>query len=281
MKIKDIDVEMTNPIVSIIMGVYNAEKSNMLQQAIESILNQTMQNFEFIICDDASTDSSYNILQSYMHDSRIVVIKNDKNRGLAYSLNKCISIAKGKYIVRQDADDYSDTSRLNVLVEYIESHPNYDIVGSNIKYFDESGLWGKYVLPQYPQKKDFLFTVPFIHATVILKKESILKVGGYRVHKETFRCEDYDLFMTMYSKGMRGANIQRYLYNVREDSAAQKRRKYKYRIDEAKVRLSGYRKLKLLPIGYLYALKPLLVGLIPTSFLKVIKDKYYQRRSKK
>lgn len=261
------------------MGVYNAGNSDMLQQAIESIINQSMQDFEFIICDDASTDSSYDIMQGYKIDSRIVIVKNEKNHGLAYSLNKCISIARGKYIVRQDADDYSDTSRLKVLVDFMENHHNYDIVGSNIKYFDENGIWGKYVLPHYPQKKDFLFTVPFIHATVIFKKDSILKVGGYREDKETLRCEDYDLFMTMYSKGMIGANIQEYLYNVREDSAAQSRRKYKYRIDEAKVRLIGYKKLKLLPVGYLYALKPLLVGLIPTTFLKLIKDKYYQRRS--
>lgn len=279
MKIKDLNHINKIPLVSIIMGVYNAGNSNMLKQAIESILSQSMQDFEFIICDDGSTDMTYNIISSYIDDSRIIIIRNKKNYGLAYSLNKCLSIARGKYIVRQDADDYSNLSRIKVLVEYMENHPDCHIVGSNIKYFDENGIWGKYELPLYPQKKDFLFTVPFIHASVIYKKDSILKVGGYRVDKETFRCEDYDLFMTMYSKGMIGANIQQYLYNVREDSAAQSRRKYKYRIDEAKVRLSGYKKLNLLPIGYIYALKPLLVGLIPASFLKIIKDKYYQRRS--
>lgn len=259
------------------MGVYNAGTANMLQESVESILNQSLRDFEFIICDDASTDLSYEILKSFK-DSRIVLLRNDENLGLAASLNRCLSIAKGKYIARQDADDRSDLSRLKKQIEFMENNPLYDIVGTNLKYFNDEGVWGKYQLPLCPQKKDFLFTVPFIHATVVFKAESIMKIGGYREGKVTRRCEDYDLFMTMYSQGMVGLNIPEYLYYVREDIAAQNRRKYKYRIDEAKVRLAGYKKMKLLPIGYLYAFKPLVVGMIPTKYLQLMKDKYYQRR---
>lgn len=254
------------------------DNSNILQTAIESILNQSLPDFEFIICDDGSKDSTYDILHRYKKDLRISIIKNERNMGLAFSLNRCLSISKGKYIVRQDADDYSDLSRLKILVDFMENNLNYDFVGSSVRYFNENGIWGKYQLPQYPQYRDFLFTVPFIHATVIFRANSLKKVGGYRVSKETLRCEDYDLFMSMYSQGMVGTNIQQYLYYVREDSAAQNRRKYKYRFDEAKVRLLGYKKLRLLPIGYLYALKPLVVGMIPIKLLQLMKDRYYQRK---
>lgn len=267
------------PLVSVIMGVYNCDSGNMLSNSIQSILNQTFQDLEFIICDDASNDKTYEILQKFSEDPRVIIIRNEKNLGLASSLNKCLAIAKGKYIARQDADDYSDKERIRLQINFMESNPSYDLIGSNLRYFNDKEIWGQYSLPQFPQNRDFLFTVPFIHATVIFKAESIKELGGYREGKVTRRCEDYDLFMRMYSAGMRGTNMQEYLYFVREDEAAQKRRRYRYRLDEARIRINGYRKLGLLPIGVLYALKPLVVGLIPVRVLQKLKDYYYKRRS--
>lgn len=267
------------PLVSVIMGVYNCDSGNMLIKSIQSILNQTFQDFEFIICDDASNDKTYEILQKFSEDPRVIIIRNENNLGLASCLNKCLAIAKGKYIARQDADDYSDKDRIRLQIEFMECNSTYDLIGSNLRYFNDKEIWGQYSLPQFPENRDFLFTVPFIHATVIFKAESIRKLGGYREGKITRRCEDYDLFMRMYSAGMRGTNIQEYLYFVREDEAAQKRRKYRYRLDETRIRINGYRKLGLLPIGVLYALKPLVVGLIPDSVLQKLKDYYYKRRS--
>ena len=266
------------PLVSVIMGVYNCDSGDMLSKSIISILNQTFQDFEFIICDDASTDKTYEILQRFSEEPRIIIIKNERNMRLASTLNKCLAKSKGKYIVRQDADDYSDKDRLRLQIGFMQRNPSYDLVGSNLRYFNDKGIWGQYRLPQFPEKRDFLFTVPFIHATVIFKAESIKQLGGYREGKVTRRCEDYDLFMRMYSEGMRGANMQEFLYFVREDEAAQKRRKYRYRFDEARIRLKGYRKLRLLPIGVLYALKPLVVGLIPIKLYNFLKDRYYDRR---
>lgn len=268
--------------VSVIMGVYNCRDKKILSQAIYSILKQTYTNLEFLICDDGSTDNTYQYLEEFAKlDKRIILLKNSENQGLGASLNQCMKKAKGKYITRQDADDYSDLDRVRKQVEYLERHKEIDFVGSNLHYFNEEEIWGGYQLPEFPEKKDFLFTVPFIHAATTFRKEAFLRVGGYQTGKETYRCEDYDLYMTMYAAGMKGSNLQEYLYYVREDKESKKRRKYRYRLDEAKIRYFGYKKLELMPIGYLYAIKPLIVGIIPTNILAILQNKYYNRKGKK
>jgi len=114
--------------VSIVMSVYNAQKY--LDEAIESILNQTYSNFEFIIINDGSTDKSLEIIENYAKkDSRIIVI-NRENKGLIYSLNEGIRKANGKYIARMDADDISLPQRLEKQVEFMEKNKNIGICGT-------------------------------------------------------------------------------------------------------------------------------------------------------
>lgn len=113
-----------------------------------------------------------------------------------------------------------------------------------------------------------------MHATVMYRKQSLLHVNKYRVARETKRSEDYELFMRMYSKGLKAANIQENLYFVREDKNAYNRRKYRYRIYEAIVRYKGFKSLDLLPHGLIYVIKPLLVGLMPRKSLGFVKDIY-------
>lgn len=255
--------------ISVIMGIYNmANKKEIMRLAIESILNQTYKNFEFIICDDGSSDETYEILKEFCKkDERILLLKNNKNRGLAYSLNHCLSIAKGKYIARMDADDISMPDRLEKQIKFLDEHLEYAMVGCNLLLINDKGIWGKRILAEKPTKKSFLFTSPFCHPAIVMRKDVLDEVNNYKVEKITRRAEDYDLFMRIYANGYKGYNIQKFLYQFREDNDAFKRRAYKYRWDEIQVRYRGFKKLGLMPKGFLYVIKPLIVGLIPQKFL--------------
>jgi len=259
------------------MGVYNCKNLHLLKESIQSIVNQTYSNWEFIICNDGSTDNTLDELHKIANiDKRIRIITYKENRGLAHALNECIKKANGKYIVRQDDDDLSRLDRIEKLVEFKENNPDYAIVGSNARVFDNNGVWGEYVVPQEPKKKDFLWNSPFAHPTVLIEKDKLLDVNGYREAKETRRCEDYDLFMEMYSKGYRGYNIQEKLYDYRiENNKEKKYRPMKYRIDEAIVRYKGYKKLGMVIKGIPYILKPVLIGLLPQGILYKIKKRQY------
>lgn len=267
------------PIVSVIMSVFNMNDEQILRHSVFSILSQTFTDFEYIICDDGSTDGTYEVLIDICkHDSRIRVIKNETNMMAAAARNRCISLSNGKYIAVMDADDFSNKNRLQSQVNFLEKFKQYDFVGSSADLFDETGVWGRRKYKNFPEKRDFLFVLPFVHASVMFRRSALEAVGGYRIAKETVRTEDYDLFMRMYVHGSKGANIEEALYSVREDKAAYKRRKYSHRINEAVVRYKGFKALGLMPIGLLYVFKPLIVGIIPQGILNLLKDKYYKRK---
>lgn len=264
------------PVISVIMGVYNCKNTEQLNQSVRSIIDQSFKDWELIICDDGSNDHTFEKLKKLEKvDSRIKVIGYSRNKGLAYALNKCIDNAKGKYIARQDDDDISDPKRLEMELKFITENPQYDIVGTNAKVYNDTGVWGKYSVPEIPKKKDFLWNNPFIHPTVLMTKESLVSVGGYRVTKETRRCEDYDLFMRMYIKGYSGFNLQNLLYMYRIENGNKKKRPMKYRIDEFQIRLTNFPKMQLGLRSYLFAIKPLVLGLIPQKAMQVIKKKVY------
>lgn len=261
------------PIISVIMGVYNASNRDMIAASINSVLNQTYGDFELIICDDGSIDDTNKILREYMEiDKRITIITNAFNQGLAFSLNRCLKISKGKYIARMDVDDVSLPNRFEREIEFLEENRNYAMVGTSINLFDDKGVWGNRKMIENPCKKDFLFGSPFIHPTILIRKNILEKLNGYRVSKETLRAEDYDLFMRLYNLGYKGYNIPEFLYNYREDVNSYKKRKYFHRFDEARVRYKGFKLLGLLPEGLIFVLKPLIVGLIPQHILAIFRN---------
>lgn len=255
--------------ISIIMGIYKMiNKRSIVELSINSILNQTYKDFEFIICDDGSNDGTYEMVQDLIkNDKRVILIKNNENKGLAYSLNHCLSIAKGKYIARMDADDISMPDRLEKQIGFLNEHLEYAMVGCNLLLINDKGIWGKRILAKEPTKKSFLFTSPYCHPAIVMRKEVLDKVNNYKVEKITRRAEDYDLFMRIYANGYKGYNMQEFLYQFREDNDAYKRRAYKYRIDDVQIRYRGFKMLGLMPVGLLYVVKPLIVGLIPQVIL--------------
>ena len=265
------------PTVSIIMGVYNCKRPDLLDKSIKSIINQTHTDWEFIICNDGSTDGkTLDLLRKYgKEDKRIRILSYEKNKGLCNALNTCLKKAQGKYIARQDDDDVSRPERLNKLVSFADDHPEYAIIGSTAIVTDDNGVWGNYPLEEKPSKKSFFWNSPFAHPTVLIRKDAIDAVGGYRVAKETRRCEDYDLFMRMYAAGYKGYNIQEDLYEYRIVNGDKKYRPMNVRLEEAVVRFKGYKQMGVLLRGLPFVIKPVVIGLIPQKFFRKIKQKQY------
>lgn len=254
--------------ISVIMGVYNSE--NTIANSIESIINQSYTNFEFIICDDGSTDKTYDILLQYkqLYPDKIILLKNNKNLGLAKTLNICLDLASGSYVARMDSDDISKNNRFEKQIEFAKKNPEFIIIGSNAIKFDEKGVYGEIIYPERPQRKDFLFNNPFIHPTMLIRYDILKELNGYNESLYCTRCEDYDLWLRMYSKGYLGFNMQEFLLNYYEGSQNLKKRKYRYRLCETYVRLLGFKKNKILLRGLPFVIKPLIVGLLPRNIYK-------------
>lgn len=254
---------VNNPKISVIMPVYNCEKT--LAEAIDSIMNQSFQDFELIICDDCSKDQTKKIAQEYRerYPDVITIISNAHNSKLHFSLNHCLKYAKGKYIARMDGDDISLPMRLEKQYSYLESHPNISEVGSGYIRFDESGDLGMVMSPEHHDKKQMLHGVPSCHACIMMKKEVYDIIGGYTVSKRTERCEDVDMWYKFYAAGYVGANLQEVLYKVRDTRAALNRRKLKYDWDAVKTNIIGFKKLGFPFYTYPLAFRQLITHFIP------------------
>ncbi|MGL6197866.1 MAG: glycosyltransferase [Lachnospiraceae bacterium] len=264
---------MNKVIISIVMGVFNPKDRGHLYQAVMSIVNQSFTQWEMIICDDGSGAAYMDVIKSVTAlDSRIKYIRSNRNYGLAHALNRGITVSRGKYIARMDADDISKPNRLERLYHFLETHPQYDWVGSNSELFDDNGVWGIGSTRAIPTKKDFLGHSPYIHPSVMFRRSILIDMKGYKVSERTARCEDYELFMRLHRHGYQGYNIQEELIQYREDDNSYARRKYKYCIREMQIRLQGFRKLGILNVHTSpYVIKPLIVGLLSPRMQGYIK----------
>ena len=247
------------------MGIYNCAAT--LGEAIDSILLQTVTDWELILCDDGSVDETYSVAEAYRsrYPDKIILLKNDRNMGLNHTLNHCLRYAKGDYIARMDGDDVCDPERFAKEVAVLEQEQGIAIVSTDMNFFDETGVWGIVSNPQYPENKDFLSGSPFCHAPCMVRKAAYQAVGGYSEGDNLLRVEDYHLWIKMYRAGFKGKNIHEPLYSMRDDQNAYGRRKFKFRLNEAYVKYLAVKELKLPLWGYAAALKPILVGLLPLS----------------
>ncbi len=262
--------------ISIIMGIYNC--ANTLEQALDSIIAQTYDNWKMIMCDDGSSDNTYAIAQSYVekYPDKFVLLKNEKNLGLNATLNRCLEVANGEYIARMDGDDISLPERFEKEIKVLEENSDIAIVSTDMSFFDETGVWGRTNNELSPNKKSFLKGTPFCHAPCLVRKETYLAVGGYSVDKKLLRVEDYHLWIKMYAKGYKGVNIQECLYQMRDDKNAIKRRTWRNRLNEAYVKGYAIKHLKLPFYNYILCLRPLILGLVPTFIYKILHKKRYK-----
>ena len=260
--------------VSVIMGVYNQMDREALNDAVDSILAQTMQDFEFIIYDDGSVPRAAEyIRQLSAKDDRIRVVGQKENHGLAFSLNECARLARGRYVARMDADDISRRDRLEVQCRFMDNHPDMDWCGSNALLFDKNSVWGSRKMPAYPQAGDYLRFSPYIHPSVMYRRE-LLEKYHYSTEKSMLRCEDYEIFMRLYRKGYHGYNIQKNLLYYREDMNSYARRGFPQRMNEAKLRYHNFKEMGiLLPKGWIFVLRPILGAFVPNQMIAAIKRK--------
>ncbi len=191
---------MTSARVSIVMSCYNA--AGTLKRAVDSMLQQSYRDFEFIMVDDGSTDETLTILQEYQgEDDRINIIVNETNLGLAASLNKGIKKANGKYIARMDADDESFLSRLEQQVVFLDKHDNIDILGAGIvRRTADLKEADTHLLPQkHTDIISNVFKKPLVfHPTIMVRKEIFEKHGYY--NPTVTWAEDADLWYRIYDK---------------------------------------------------------------------------------
>lgn len=202
--------------VSVLMPVYNG--AQYLQEAIDSILGQTYKDFEFVIIDDGSTDESTVIIaNNAAKDNRIVSLRNENNLGICVALNKGLDISKGEYIVRMDCDDISEQNRLEVQVAFMDSHPEFGLVGSKIRIFG-SGIRQPYVFDFEDDWRmcmaNMLFASCVAHPSVIIRTEILRKYNLY--YDDEFRgLEDFYLWWQL-AKYTKITNIQQPLLNYRQ-----------------------------------------------------------------
>lgn len=200
-----------NPKISVVMSVYNS--AAFLKEAIESVLKQSCNDFEFVIINDGSTDDSDAIISSFK-DERINYLKNEGNKGLIFSLNRGVSIAKGKYIARMDADDICDKARFQKQLNEFEKDPQLIVCGSFIRTFGAESNGINYMPVSHGDiVSSVFFTCPFAHPSVMIKKEALLKLN--EVYREEYKhSEDYDLWSRLVFTG-NCKNIPEYLLNYR------------------------------------------------------------------
>ena len=218
-----------NPLVSIIMPVFNAEK--FLRKSIESILNQTYKNFEFIIIDDGSTDGSREIIKDYAKtDRRINFVKNEMNLGQTRTVKRGIKLARGKYFFKIDNDDLAHKDRLKLITEFLENNNNYVVVGSNIKIINEKGkIIGYRIYPETDKeiRTRLFYKSPFASPVVGIRMDILKKIFlmDELILKFNY-AGDYILWYKILKYG-RGANLREFLlnYRIRDDQVKSKKTK--------------------------------------------------------
>ena len=209
---------LSAPMVSVVMSVYNGTKNNYLHRSIPSVLNQSFKDFEFIIVDDGSSDSSWDVLKTYAaKDDRIKLVKNDRNRGISYSRNRGNSLARGKYIMIMDQDDDNHPYRILKQVAYMEKHPTVDLVAvpSIINSWPVNYTWTEDQI-----KFNLFFNNMIGHPNLMVKRKFL--IDHHIQYDEAIKCSnDYDWLLQIRDAGGHFACMKEalFIYNGANYSA--------------------------------------------------------------
>jgi lipopolysaccharide biosynthesis glycosyltransferase/GT2 family glycosyltransferase len=208
------------PRISVVMSTYN--RAEMLKEAMDSILNQTYTDFEFIIIDDASTDNSVQVIKEYARkDKRIVYIQNKKNTNFVYNLRKGFEISRGEYIARMDDDDVSLPLRFEKQVEFLDRNKDIAVVGTFIEEFGESArskIWFTEWEPEFVTLESF-FICPVCQSSIMIRK-SFLDVNKLTYNPKALFAEEVELCKDITLKGGKIANIPEVLHKYRRHNAS-------------------------------------------------------------
>lgn len=253
------------------MSAYNVEKY--IEESIQAIINQTYQNWEFIICDDASTDKTWEIIKRFkeVYPNRFIIFKNERNYRLAYSLNECLKRATGDYIARMDADDTCSKERFVKQVSYLENNKHVSLVGTDLLQFNSLN-YKRIIAEKIPDKKILLRKVPFFHPTILTYPFVYEKVNGYTVKERTKVGQDLDLWFKFYQNGFIGHNINEPLYTYRIAlNKVEQGLESNYIFNMFKTRFIGVRKIGLSKLNYVTLIAYLIIDLIYNYSYKWVK----------
>ena len=259
--------------ISVLMGIYNCGST--LVEALESLYAQTYQDFKIILCEDGSSDDTYQVAQDYAssHDN-ILLLRNERNMGLNYTLNRCLEHADTEYIARMDGDDISLPKRFETEVNFLDTHPEYAVVSGPMIYFDENGDFRTGTGKGEVKKEDFIMGSPVCHAPCMARTAAFKAVGGYSVDDRLLRVEDYHLWFKLFAAGYKLYMLNDVIYKMRDDRNAFKRRTFSSRLNEAYVKHVGYKMIGLPWYTQVFALKPILLSIIPGFMYKKLHNKH-------
>lgn len=229
-----------NDKISVIMAVYNC--AGTVEKAIDSILAQTYENWVMIICDDGSTDNTLEILNHYQaqYPDKFIILRNETNRKLPYSLNHCLEHVETDLVARMDGDDWSAPDRFEKQAAFLKAHPEYDLVGTGVTVHDGEKKMASIIKTPVPTKETMLKQNAFSHATIMTYKRVYDALGGYSLDPTVLRVEDVDLWCRFLAKGFKGYNLPDELYVILENTGAVKRRTLQARLNSARTRRRGY-----------------------------------------
>ena len=261
---------MSSPLISVIMGIFNCEST--LEESILCILNQTYDNYEVILCDDGSNDNTYFIAEKFLKlfPDKFVLLKNEKNMGLNFTLNKCLAVAKGDYIARMDGDDICPIDRFQKEIDFLINNPKFSFVSCDMELFDSSGPFRIVSHKPVPSRKDLIKKSQFCHAGCMIKTDAFRSVDGYSDSDNCIRVEDYDLWVRLYYNGYEGFNINQVLYSMRDDRNAFNRRNFKNRLNESLVKFRACKLFKMPLFYYFFCLVPIFKYFTPNFIYKFL-----------
>ena len=259
--------------ITVIMGIYNCGST--LDKAIESLINQSVDNWSLIMCDDCSSDETLKIAKAYEKKyDNIKVIQNASNQGLAFSLNQCLEYVDTKYVARMDGDDVSHPDRFIKQYQFLESNEDFALVSSPMFLFDQNGRFGQTNLIENPRPIHFIFGTPHSHAPAMIRTKVLREVNGY--NSSILRAQDYDLWSRIYALGYRGKNLSEPLYSMLDDRDAVSRRSVRVRLAEVALRYKIFKRLNLPFWAMPYVLKPCVQMLIPKSLYATLRNRKYK-----
>ena len=258
--------------ITVLMGIYNCAPT--LQEALDSLYAQTYKDFKIVMCDDGSKDETLKIAEenAKMHEN-VIVIKNERNMGLNYTLNHCLEYADTEYCARMDGDDISLPTRFEKEINFLDEHPEYAVVSTPMIYFDENGDFRRGKGRGEIKAADFIHGTPICHAPSMSRTETIKAVGGYSVSDKLLRVEDYHLWFKVFAAGHKLFMMNECLYKMRDDRNAIARRNWLTRKNEAYVQHIGYNMIGIPWYYQIYTFVPILKYFTPMWIYKIIHNR--------
>ncbi len=262
-------VQMSPPAVSIVMAEFNTDPIH-LAQSIQSMLDQTLQDFELLIVDDGGCNDLQGIASTF-GDPRIRILHNDGNRGLVHSLNSAVHSARSEYIARMDTDDIAARDRLEKLYRFMLAHPEFTVIGSLAVEFSNKNRLGRLLGSAGEKGASNLMRgdVP-IHPSVMFRRSEIIAAGLYDDHH---RAEDLALWCKLHLAQKRIYVLDEVLLNYRVNPADYQKRRLRNRMGEIKVRLAYYPRLGAGLVDYLYIAKSVIAGALPASLMIFLRSR--------